>query len=434
MYSLPELLGCSFSVSFAAFVFLMMSFSLLSAARTFHFRHTGYMSYDTHIVSLSIIISPQLTNPESWYDRQNRQSPLIISKPKPKRNYAKSHNTMAGKRQKSPVVPEEKVVAMDSAKRAREDEKTEVTPSPRKRSARGDTSSAALAPTSLFRQEGDTVPVTPSPQRRRQKAEPTAKQRLAFGRHRIIPVSDDVRKVYQIVRQRTGSIGGNASHGPIYGELTMGSMQKIINLLKQHTVFDSSSRFIDVGSGIAKPNLHVGQDPGVDFSYGIEVDHDRWLLGFSCLRATLSEFPNSKVYLDRADIQQAKSFNPFTHVYMFSIGFPPKLWIHLAKMWNTSSSPYLICYHSPKDIIDAYQFNVELVIQTSTSMHGSSEGHMGYIYKRSGRPKTSPICDALYQPAWDLVKAGPDALGGKADQVLEENLHSKRKTRSSRRC
>ncbi len=51
-------------------------------------------------------------------------------------------------------------------------------------------------------------------------------------------------------------------------------------------------------------------------------------------------------------------------------------------MFNRSESPYLICYHGPKLIIERYGFNVELLVQSPTSMHGSSEVHSGYIYRR----------------------------------------------------
>lgn len=103
----------------------------------------------------------------------------------------------------------------------------------------------------------------------------------------------------------------------------------------EHTGFDSSSRFIDVGSGIGKPNLHVAQYPGVQFSCGVEMEHTRWSLGMTCLKATLDQavaderdgikqgveeqIQGNCVFL-HSNILEAKVFNPFTHVYMFSIG------------------------------------------------------------------------------------------------------------------
>jgi len=185
----------------------------------------------------------------------------------------------------------------------------------------------------LFTEERP-APITPFKQAKTEgESRPTAKRKLIFGRLTTeIIVKDNVKQVYGIVRQLTGSLGGNGSHGPIYGELTMGSMQKMVNLMKEHTEFDSSSRFIDVGSGIGKPNLHVAQDPGVEFSYGIECEYDRWLLGINCLRGVLDaavkcQSNNSATQqilhccvFEHGDIRSAETFDPFTHVYMFSIG------------------------------------------------------------------------------------------------------------------
>ena len=166
--------------------------------------------------------------------------------------------------------------------------------------------------------------------------EPKAKKRLAFGKYVLeTPCQKNVHETYKIISKLTGSVGGNGSFGAIYGELTMGSMQKMVDLMKTHTAFDSSSRFIDVGSGIGKPNLHVCQDPGVDFSYGIEMERSRWMLGMTNLKAILKaarvqhESGTPSLKEERighncdfgfGNIMDAESFDPFTHVYMFSIG------------------------------------------------------------------------------------------------------------------
>jgi len=155
-------------------------------------------------------------------------------------------------------------------------------------------------------------------------------KRLYFG-HNSSSCDDTVlettRKVYGIVNKMTGSIGGNGHGGAIYGELTVGSMQKMIDLMKTHTNFGPKSRFIDVGSGLGKPNLHVTQDPGVEFSYGIEMEHVRWILGMSNLNMVLQHAkknPDSNIkhrcIFQHGDITEAKYFDPFTHVYMFDIG------------------------------------------------------------------------------------------------------------------
>jgi len=300
---------------------------------------------------------------------------------------------------------------------------------------------------------------------------PPAKRTLAFGREiNLVQSPPNVTAVYKLVRKLTGSIGGNGCVGPIYGELTQASMQKIINLMVDVTGFATTSRFLDVGSGIGKPNLHVAQYPGVEFSCGIEMEYSRWLLGMTCLKACLTAAATAasapalassamavqgKTMFVFDTITKARTFDPFTHVYMFSIGFPPDLWEKLATMWNHSDSSachYLICYAGPKHIIEDYTFAVELVAQTTTSMHGSSESHMGYVYRRtpirnnkkqkkkkSSRATTRIVsCDPLFKPSYDLVKSGLTDLKKDVDRQMEKEMgseggESRRVTTRSRR-
>ena len=191
-----------------------------------------------------------------------------------------------------------------------------------------DESQLALTPVTTPSVKSSKHIVTPASVQKGDLADtsPKARRRLAFGRSETIEISEDVRLTYKLVRKVTGAIGGNGSFGAIYGELTAGSMQKMVNLMKEHTELGPTSRFIDVGSGIGKPNLHVAQDPGVEFSYGIEMERSRWVLGLASLKAVLLEArrPNStlgyKCIVEHGNIMSAKTFDPFTHVYMFSCG------------------------------------------------------------------------------------------------------------------
>lgn len=150
----------------------------------------------------------------------------------------------------------------------------------------------------------------------------------------------------------------------------------------------------------------------------------------------------------------------------FTKGFPPDLWTRLSEIWNksggslSSSEPegtrnceYLICYHGPKAIIEKYEFDLELLAQTPTSMHGSKEGHMGYIYKR--KAKSTPgksrqsndsgdkqqlrtlsqrrvKCDPLFQYSFQLVRQGLYPLQAHVFQKLEETLGGARRARRSK--
>ncbi len=51
--------------------------------------------------------------------------------------------------------------------------------------------------------------------------------------------------------------------------------------LQDKTGFDENSSFIDVGSGLGKPNFHVAHDPKVEISYGLELEKVRWELSIT---------------------------------------------------------------------------------------------------------------------------------------------------------
>jgi hypothetical protein len=103
--------------------------------------------------------------------------------------------------------------------------------------------------------------------------------------------------------------------------------------------------------------------------------------------------------------------------------FQQTLWDSLARTFNRSSSPYLICYEAPKYIIRTYKFDVELLTQTSTSMHGSKEGHTGYIYRRRMGSNSKPLLpDKMFRTALEVIEGGlipmKEALARSIDPVL----------------
>lgn len=116
-------------------------------------------------------------------------------------------------------------------------------------------------------------------------------------------------------------------------------------------------------------------------------------------------------------------------------------------MFNRSQSEYLICYHGPKLMIEDYGFNIELIVQTPTSMHGSAEGHTGYIYRRdpnAKKPSKAKLCkarafgvpcDPLFAGAWKTCREGLDSVLEYTSGEVERQwgVSNKRVTRSARR-
>ena len=94
----------------------------------------------------------------------------------------------------------------------------------------------------------------------------------------------------------------------------------------------------------------------------------------------------------------------------------------------------MICYHGPKDIIESYDFNVELVTQTSTSMHGSKEGHMGYIYRRVPmKTLDRKACDPLFANAWKQTQSDLEPFKRQVDKIVKEKMSSGRTRRQRKK-
>jgi len=223
-----------------------------------------------------------------------------------------------------------------------------------------------------------------------------------------------VKSIYKIIQKCTGSLGGNAYFGAIYGEATMNCMKQVIEIMKEHCNFSGSSSFIDIGSGLGKPCFHVAQDPGVKISYGIELEEIRHNLAVHNMRHILQYTETNhgskhgNVFLQHGDIQNATTLDPFTHIYMFDVGFPPLTLLKIAEIFNRSQAPFLICYHSPKLVIEEYGFNVQFVTKYQVSLHGSGERHTGYVYSHSSktiRDFDNSIIDPLFQEGVKMIQS-----------------------------
>ena len=94
-----------------------------------------------------------------------------------------------------------------------------------------------------------------------------------------VSIPDAVSKAYRLIQINTGSVGGNGSFGPIYGEMSIGSMQKVMNFFVDNCGFGADSVFMDVGAGLGKPNIHAACMPqGCKYSIGIECEATRYNL------------------------------------------------------------------------------------------------------------------------------------------------------------
>lgn len=124
----------------------------------------------------------------------------------------------------------------------------------------------------VFRNRANDADIPSAPSAVVEEASSTIPHNLKVGSVKVPP---RVATAYSLIKKVTGTLGGGANNGPIYGELTEHALQRVVEVLKQMCGLDRTSRFLDVGGGIGKPVIHLAQDPGVRVAIGVEVEETR---------------------------------------------------------------------------------------------------------------------------------------------------------------
>jgi Histone methylation protein DOT1 len=99
--------------------------------------------------------------------------------------------------------------------------------------------------------------------------------------------------------------------GPIYGELAVGSFDKVIKFLIKNCNMNENTRFIDVGSGMGKPNLHIAITSKVLLSLGVECEILRYQLCMTILQQISKVNRPYRTFFQHLDIFNAASFVSF---------------------------------------------------------------------------------------------------------------------------
>jgi hypothetical protein len=88
-----------------------------------------------------------------------------------------------------------------------------------------------------------------------------------------------VKNLYKVLNPNSKQFGGTShSDENIYGELTVGTLHKLIELMKQHCGLKHDSAFLDIGSGLGKPNFHVAQLVDPIINVGVERSKPRFIV------------------------------------------------------------------------------------------------------------------------------------------------------------
>ncbi|EER14764.1 hypothetical protein Pmar_PMAR015296 [Perkinsus marinus ATCC 50983] len=203
-----------------------------------------------------------------------------------------------------------------------------------------------------------------------------------------------------------------------YGENTRGSMLKLFAILMADYGLDSSSVFLDIGSGRGIPSLLAALIvPGIKASVGVEFDknvyatakHFLSLLhhfetlqevhglgsgppatGRGCGQESTpaqSETAAAPLVLNTqplnihfklmnaADLTQ---FDPVTHIYSFDLAMPPNFIAHFVHLFNQSiSCRVYVSYRS--DLVSSFGLKATICEKVLMTMTTSSEDHTAYV-------------------------------------------------------
>ena len=202
-------------------------------------------------------------------------------------------------------------------------------------------------------------------------------------------IPGQVHNTYSIIHKATGRHTGNDANGPIYGELTQGSMQKIFNVIEtEFSISGRQLRFLDIGSGLGKPNYHANA-LDAELSWGVEMILGRYNLcmhnGNALQKAELLNTGINFLYANACD---AETTDPANVVYMFDLGNRLEERRAIAKQINNSRYCVVVVSFHDKATMDEAGLLGEVIHKSIVTMSGSAESHTVYFYKVNLKPAT----------------------------------------------
>lgn len=243
------------------------------------------------------------------------------------------------------------------------------------------------------------------------------------------PYMRKLRRLYYGCRPRAGVVAGD---GPIYGELRLGSFHNIVLALQKYTNIDQDSIFLDIGSGLGKPCVHVAYVVGCR-CVGIEIVGARWrqsLDSVSAAKRVCKSFPTPLML--HADMRSMESLSPFTHVFAFDSCYTSDDLCTLLNLFNNSTCTALVSFCNPKKAARHGLHDCECPVTIQVRMRGSGERHTAYIYRKTGGTRTQlqlpPVPDNYSHAA-----SYSDALSTPVDEWTMLQLKHRRPTRKRKR-
>ena len=204
------------------------------------------------------------------------------------------------------------------------------------------------------------------------------------ARNKDISTASEIAKLYR----RCNFIPGEGGRDePLYGELNFSSMNKIMKFYVDHCNFNSSSTYMDIGSGLGKTVFLAALYPGVVKSIGVEISDYRYdaSLQLKYVLETKWHYDFHKVQIIHGDIKNMTKFEA-THIYAFFVRMSEDCFpqTQVAKAFMRSANCKYITSFSPPSTMSMFGYRVNLVgsLKVRAQGHGSST-FTTYTYEKN---------------------------------------------------
>lgn len=178
-----------------------------------------------------------------------------------------------------------------------------------------------------------------------------------------------------------------------YGSLTVDDMSTVFSRFPD---FSSHSVFVDVGSGMSKPQLQALVEFGVTCSVGVEFDENKCLLAVDFIQTMRRQMGvSSDVVLKvvhggvNAGAHHLTTLEPGTHVLLCWKGWSAEDKEAVGQLVASSSSVAYVCIvdHRQKvgNLLTGFP-PMELISQDSVKLRESDEAMVAWVFKVKGRP------------------------------------------------
>jgi len=144
------------------------------------------------------------------------------------------------------------------------------------------------------------------------------------------------------------------------GEVTQDSLHSIIHTFRSKCGMNHESFFMDMGSGAGKPVIHASLWTGAR-SYGIEINHQRWLTSLKFMDVVLKLKKNEprftylkesircKCFFAHADIQDF-IMPGITHLYSFDFSMGDYMYAYADSVNASPTIQWIASYRTPKEM------------------------------------------------------------------------------------